>query len=99
MLAKLTILSTFGDSYYDSVESLIGVSSSSEYGKWEQLLVSLEIECNLNEWVYTFNAAYELLNILQDFNLDAWYSWPNNEDIKFYMPILPPGFYPKNKKH
>jgi len=31
MLGKLTILSTFGDSYYDAVESMLGLSASTEY--------------------------------------------------------------------
>jgi hypothetical protein len=75
-----------------------GISSSSEYGKWEQFLAQLENKCDLNEWVNTFNAVYQLLNVLQDFNLDAWYSWPENENIKFYMPILPAGYYPKKQE-
>jgi len=74
------------------------MASSDEYGKWEQFLTSLEDECKLTKWKDTFNAAYELLNILKDFNLDAWYIWPDGKDeIQFFMPILPPGYYPKKE--
>ncbi len=71
-----------------------GVTLPDEWGKWEQLLSSLEDECDLTKWKDIFNAAYVLLNILKDFNLDAWYSWPDGEEIQFYLPILPPGYYP-----
>jgi len=74
------------------------VTSSDEWGKWEQFLSSLEDECELTKWKDTFNAAYELLKLLKDFNLDAWYSWPDGGEIQFFMPILPPGYYPKERE-
>ncbi len=74
-----------------------GVISPNEWGKWEQLLSSLESECDLNKWKDTFNAARELINTLKNFNLDAWYSWPDGGEIQFFMPVLPSGYYPENK--
>lgn len=72
-----------------------GVTSADEWGKWEQLLVSLEDECDLTKWILIFNAAHELLYLLKDFNLDAWYSGgPGVGAIQFVMPLLPPGYYP-----
>jgi hypothetical protein len=71
-----------------------GVDSSNEWGKWEQFLSSLEKECDLEKWKDIFNSAYVLLNILKNFNLDAWYKWPVDGEIQFFLPILPPGYYP-----
>jgi hypothetical protein len=72
-----------------------GVTSPEEWGKWEQYLAELEGCCDLTRWLSVLNAALELLNLLKDFNLDAWYSWPEDGNIRFYMPLLPPGYYPQ----
>ena len=74
-----------------------GVTSPNEWGRWEQFLISLENECDLTKWVEVFSAAYGLLSLLKDFNLDAWYSIPEDGQIKFYMPILSPGYYPQGQ--
>jgi len=74
-----------------------GVASQDEWGKWEQFLVSLENECDLAKWLGVFNAAQVLLNVLKDFNLDAWYSWPEDGQIRFYTPLMPPGYYPRGE--
>lgn len=72
-----------------------GTTDSNEWGKWEQLLVKLERHCDLSLWLDTFNAALTLIQVLKDFNLDAWYTWPEDDEVKFFMPIQPPGFYPR----
>ena len=73
-----------------------GVESPNEWGKWEQFLVSLESECELERWREIFQAAFELMDLLQHFNLDAWYSIPEDGQIQFFMPVLPPGYYPES---
>lgn len=72
-----------------------GVTASNQWGKWEQFLISLENECDLAKWLEVFDAAYGLLSLLQDYNLDAWYSIPEDGKITFSMPILPRGYYPQ----
>jgi hypothetical protein len=71
-----------------------GVTSREEWGKWELYLTDLEQRCELNQWLPSINAAVELLNLLKDFNLDAWYSGPEDGNIRFFLPLLPPGYYP-----
>ncbi|HKZ01235.1 MAG TPA: hypothetical protein VJ180_03290 [Pyrinomonadaceae bacterium] len=71
-----------------------GITTPNEWGRWEHFLISLENECDLAKWSGVFRAAYDLLIVLQDFNLAAWYRI--SEDGKFVssMPVLPPGYYP-----
>jgi hypothetical protein len=73
-----------------------GVKSPEEWGKWEQYLLKLEGRCDLTLWATVLNSARELLNLLKDFNLDQWYSISENANIRFYFPVLPPGYYPRD---
>ena len=74
-------------------------TSADEWGKWEQYLVQLEAKCNLPDWLATLNAASELVNALREFNMDAWFSWPEGQDMRFFMPILPPGHHPRREEN
>ncbi len=73
-----------------------GVTSPEEYGKWEQYLLKLEGRCDLTQWTPVLNSARELLNLLKDFNLDRWYSFSEDAKIRFSIPLLPPGYYPRD---
>ncbi|HAE60615.1 MAG TPA: hypothetical protein DCG54_14205 [Anaerolineae bacterium] len=70
------------------------ITTPNEWGKWEHFLISLENECNLIKWSGVFLAAYDLLVLLQDFNLAAWYRISEDGEIMFSFPVLPPGYYP-----
>jgi hypothetical protein len=72
-----------------------GVTSAGEWGKWEQYLLMLEARCDLTQWVLVLNGARDLLNLLKDFNLDHWYS-TSQDEIRFYSPLLPPGYYARD---
>ncbi len=65
------------------------------WGKWEQLLVSLEAKYDLSQWQHVFTAIVALVNSLANFNLDQWYSISDDGIFHPYMPVLPPGFYPR----
>ena len=72
-----------------------GVMSSYEWGSLEHFLVDLEARCDLSQWVNIFNAALNLLIVLKDYNLDAWYSVSGDNEIEQFFPIQQPGYYPQ----
>ena len=72
-----------------------GVTSPEEWGKWEHYLLELEARCDLALWAPIFNSARKLLNFLKDINLAQWYS-SSGDGIRFYFPVLPPGYYPQD---
>jgi len=74
--------------------------SPQDWGKWEGYLTNLEQQCDLHSWLDTINSARSLLETLEAFNLSAWFNIPEDGNIRFSMPILPPGYYPPRKsKH
>jgi hypothetical protein len=73
-----------------------GVTSPGEWGKWEQYLSELEGRCDLTQWVPVLNSARELLNLLKDFNLVRWFDISEDANVRFYFPVLPPGYYPQD---
>lgn len=73
-----------------------GVTSPELWGRWEQYLSKLEGRCDLTQWEPVLNSARELLNLLKDFNLVQWYSISEDANVRFYFPVLPPGYYPRD---
>jgi len=65
------------------------------WGEWEQHLAELEVRCDLTAWLPLFNAAIALLNHLKDYNLDQWFSLADNDEFRLYLPLQPPGYYPR----
>ncbi len=73
-----------------------GETLPEQWGRWEQHLLQLEARCDLTRWVPVLNSAFEILNLLKDFNLAVWFSTSESAKLRLYIPILPHGYYPRD---
>jgi hypothetical protein len=59
------------------------------WGEWEQLLVGLERQCTLLEWVGSINAAISLGNVVIEVCPGQWFSTHEEDAVRLYMPLRP----------
>lgn len=67
-----------------------GIKDPKQWGKWEQLLVELEKKCKLDNWIDVINAFVPLMNVIRNLNIDEWYSFTENGEFRYFVPIQAP---------
>lgn len=63
------------------------IAEKDAWGKYEQHVIELEKECKLKNWMKQLNTIVELINCLQNFNLDSWFSVTKKGQFHLYIPI------------